>query len=167
MLEFVPTKKQIKLAKSLAFDLGRLKNSITKGSGNIAGFLGEIVCAEYFGAEIKDTYDYDLLKDELRIDVKTKRCNSEPKSNYFCSVADYNTKQDCHVYLFCRVLNDLSKVWILGWEYKDEFYRKATFSKKGLVDPSSPPNYIFRFRADCYNLEINYLQKPQELLCHT
>ena len=38
---------------------------------------------------------------------------------------------------------------------KDEYFKKATFLKKGDVDPSN--NYTVR--ADCYNLKINELQE--------
>lgn len=43
MIEVETTPEQINQAIQMANDLGKLNNSITKGSGNIAGFLGEIV----------------------------------------------------------------------------------------------------------------------------
>ncbi len=76
-----------------AREMGKLNNSITKGDGNIAGFLGEEIANEVIGGKITNTYDYDIIDDDgLRYDVKTKRCTSEPKGYYECSVAAYNTK---------------------------------------------------------------------------
>ena len=47
---------------------------------------------------------------------------------------------------------DLVMPDILG---KDEYFKKASFLKKGDVDPSN--NYTVR--ADCYNIKINELQE--------
>ena len=43
--------------------------------------------------------------------------------------------------------------WFLGSMGHDEYYNKATFLKKGDVDPSNN----FTVRADCYNLKIEEL----------
>ena len=154
MIEVEITEKMKKRAWRKAREMGKLKNSITKGDGNIAGFLGEEVANQIICGKITNTYDYDIVDDcDIRYDVKTKRCTSEPKDKYECSVAAYNTKQDCDGYAFVRVLNDFSIGWFLGVLTKQDYFDKATFLKKGDVDPSN--NYTVK--ADCYNVRIDEL----------
>lgn len=88
--------------------------SITGGTSNVVGAIGEVIVADIIGATEVNTVNYDLVKDGNRIDVKTKRCNTRPQPNYDCSVASHGTKQDCDSYVFVRILTDLSKAWILG-----------------------------------------------------
>ena len=52
-------------------------------------------------------------------------------------------------------LNDFSKGWYLGVLTKEDYYDKATFLRKGDVDPSN--NYTVK--ADCYNVRIDELAK--------
>ena len=68
----------------------------------------------------------------MRIDVKTKRCNTKPLPNYDCSVALHGTKQDCDAYVFVRILTDLTKAWILGGISKHNFYKKPLCTEKGM-----------------------------------
>tara|TARA_R100001509_G_C4748281_1_gene175469 strand:+ start:83 stop:568 length:486 start_codon:yes stop_codon:yes gene_type:complete len=154
MIELEVSGDQFIRARKKAIDMGRIANSITNGGGNLAGFIGEIVVTDYIGAKEQNTYDYDIVdKIGNKIDVKTKRCNSEPKVNYDCSIAAHGTKQKCDMYVFVRVLNDFSKAWILGKIMKDEYFEKAKYHKKGELDPDNK----FRFKADCYNVKIHQL----------
>ena len=114
--------------------LGILRGSITGGTSNVVGAIGELVVADSINAKQINTYDYDLVKDGMRIDVKTKRCNTKPLPNYDCSVALHGTKQDCDAYVFVRILTDLTKAWILGGISKHNFYKEATLYRKGDVD---------------------------------
>lgn len=147
-------------ASILANDLGELRNSITGGAGNIIGFIGETLLGQYLGIEPVHSYDYDfVLPDGRTVDVKTKATTVMPKADYDCSVAAYNTKQKCDIYLFCRVLNNLSKGWILGWVPREEFYERAERLNKGFLDKSNG----FRVKANCYNIKINELYDVEKL----
>ena len=165
MIEVEIDKFLLKMARQKAEEMGKLNNSITKGDGNIAGFLGEFIAAQEIGAEISNTYEYDLLVGPTTIDVKTKRCTSKPRDFYECSIAAYNTKQKCDVYVFTRLLwlkampKAWERGWLLGWLPKKEYFEKATFLKKGQVDPSN--NYTVK--ADCYNLKISCLNDMESL----
>lgn len=157
-----------------ARELGVLNNSIMKGEGNLVGFLGEEIVGNYLGTDTNNTYDYDLIYnyidltlrgkflnkygDSIKIDVKTKSCTSEPKSNYNVTVSSSNTFQKCDIYVFTRVLNSSESGWILGWYDKEQFYKDATFREVGERDGN------FTFRHDCYNLPINKLNNISELL---
>jgi len=154
MIELEVSSDQFVRARKKAIDMGRLANSITNGGGNLAGFIGEIVVTDYLKATEKNTYDYDIV-DKLnnKIDVKTKRCNSEPKSHYDCSIAAHGTKQKCDMYIFVRVLNNFSKAWILGQITKDKYFEKATYHKKGDLDDDNK----FKYKTNCYNVRISDL----------
>lgn len=149
------TPEMLTKAINKAKEMGQLNNSITRGQGNIAGFVGEEVARHVLDGEESNTYDYDLItKKGLRIDVKTKRTSVKPKDYYECSVAALNTKQDCDYYAFVRVHNDMHTAWFLGVYPKEEYYKDATFLKKGEVDSSNN----FTVKSDCYNLPISSLK---------
>jgi hypothetical protein len=159
MIEVEITEKMKKRAWRKAREMGKLKNSITKGDGNIAGFLGEEVANQIICGTITNTYDYDIVDDcNIRYDVKTKRCTSEPKDKYECSVAAYNTKQDCDYYTFVRVEyknKRWGRAWFLGAYHKDSYFTDAKFLKKGQLDPDNG----FKVKADCYNMPISKLEE--------
>jgi len=158
MIEIVPTKQQIKEARLISSGNG-LQGSITQGGGTAAGALGEVIVRDLLGYTQINTAHYDLYTDQgVRIDVKTKRCNSRPQSHYECSITAHGTNQKCDEYIFVRVLNNLQRAWILGRISKDEYFAKAVRHKKGDLDESNG----FTFKADCYNLPISELWKIKQ-----
>ena len=176
MILLLPTPEQIDNAQRRERELtdfvksrsgkGHLNNSILSGKGTLAGMVGEEMSKSiYTGWEPSAgdaLFHYDLL-DLLhlgRVEVKTKQCTSEPRPDYNCSVAASNIKQQCDYYLFVRTLMDFSKVWILGFMPKEQFYRDSYFGKRGTIDPASNQNW--RFRWDCYNMPISQLIPPPE-----
>lgn len=166
MIQTTITNDILNEARNKSKEMGVLRNSITRGGGNVYGFAGELVACRYLqDAVVRNTHDYDLVmpkeKSWFKIDVKTKKVTSAPKDAYLCSVADYNTKQECDAYLFTRVKDDFSYAWLLGWMLKHEFYKKAKLYKEGEIDPGG--NGKWRFRADCFNIEISKL-RPIETL---
>ena len=155
-----PTEDQKKLAKKLAKEMGSIKNSITKGEGNAAGFLAEIVVADLLGAQKKSTKDYDLItKEGKTVDVKTKRTNVPPKSYYECSIAKTSLHQNCDYYVFTRCLPD-GTLYILGDFEQDAYFVKARKLEKGQQDGDN--NFIVK--ADCFNLPISELTNELCLL---
>lgn len=152
-------KEDIELARKMSDNMGALNNSITKGQGNIIGFLGEIIVAQYLDITLNNTYDYDLIYNDKKIDVKSKKVSSPPRDYYECSVAALNTKQKCDLYVFTRIKNDLSEGWILGCLEKEKYLTASTFLKKGSIDPDNN----WKVSTDCYNLPINKLKNIEEL----
>lgn len=141
-------------ASNKAEKLGILKKSILQGKGNSAGIVGEIVVRNYIGATQEESYDYDLSKDGITYDVKTKQVTTTPKPNYECSIAEYQLKQDCDRYVFTRVNLSDNTCWILGWINKDEFFEKAKLIKQSEVDQSNG----WQAKVSCYNLPISELK---------
>ncbi len=154
MQEIEITLDMIDKARVKAKDMGRLNNSILQGRGSVAGFIGEQIALHCLGGTWENTYEYDIiLPDGSKVDVKTKQTSVTPLPEYDCSVANFNTKQECDMYAFVRVKGDLTVGWYLGSVTKEEYFKKARFMKKGDIDPSN--NY--KVRADCYNLTIKEL----------
>jgi len=154
MIEIEITKEMMEEAKKKSNELGVLRNSISKGSGNLAGFLGELLANKVLGGTIENTYEYDIiLSNGKTVDVKTKKCNTTPKSNYECSVSAFNTKQKCDMYCFVRVKDDNTKGWVLGLYDKNKYFTDSKFLRKGDIDPDN--NYVVR--SDCFNIKINKL----------
>lgn len=152
-------KQAIKESKQM----GALRESITKGKGNVAGFIGELAVHSIIGGEHKPTFEYDIIRPDGKYDVKTKRCTSTPMPHYECSIADFNPNQKCDFYIFTRVLEDYKTCWVLGYLPKTEYLEKARFCRKGEVDEKSDLGWTFK--ADCYNLEIDKLRNVYDLRC--
>ena len=123
------------------------------------GAIGETVLIDYLnGKEVEvidnregqDATKYDLLVNGKKVEVKTKDRTVAPKPYYECSVADFNTEQDCDEYAFVSVLNNMKEAWYLGKISKSDFYKAAVFHKKGEVDPAND----FTFKADCFNIPV-------------
>ena len=159
ILELKPTDAQVIKAQMMSDEMGILKNSITKGKGNVIGFLGEIVLSDHFKWPQANTYDYDLITAEGKtVDVKSKQCRSIPQPHYECSISSYNTKQQCDYYAFTRIKSDYSVLWFAGLMPKELYFTQATKKHKGEVDPSNG----FTFKSDCFNLPLSALQEYNE-----
>ena len=175
-LMLIPTDSQIEAARAREQEMreiltarngrGHLRNSITEGEGTLAGFVGEELVRSHYNwlasEGAPDVFHYDVL-DPLwlgRIDVKTKRCTSAPRPEYNCSIAATSIKQQCDYYAFVRVLNDLSRAWLLGFMPKRDFFSAgvAQFYARGDLDPASDRGW--RFRWDCYNVPVSALITP-------
>ncbi len=155
--------KQQKERARVRFEFDRLQNSIMEGGGNLAGALGEIIVHDVFterGFKVLDqsTFDYDLIINNYKIDVKTKKIGSElvPSGDFSCNVAKYNTTQKCDFYFFVAVTEDYKKAFLYGYIKPEEFYQKAKFYKEGEKKEK------FVFRCDSYEMktkELNQFQK--------
>lgn len=155
MIEVVVTGDMLVEARDKAAEMGRLRNSIINGAGNIAGFIGEAIAQQVMGGVLANTYEYDLiLCNGKTVDVKTKQTSVKPLETYECSIAGLNTKQECDYYAFVRVKNDFSVGWFLGVYEKQQYMIDSVFLKKGTIDPDN--GYVVR--SDCYNLKINQLK---------
>jgi|TARA_Y100000310_G_C20098893_1_gene541770 hypothetical protein len=163
MIEIKLSQNIINKCRSRAKDIGKLKNSITRGKGNLAGIIGEYIVHKHLkNSKWENTYDYDLIHKNKKIDVKSKRCNSPPLDFYECSIAETSLHQECDEYVFVRILNDFTKAWILGRMTQKKYFKTARKMIEGQVDPSNN----FTVKTNCYNIPIKELndlpvaQKP-------
>jgi|DEB0MinimDraft_12_1074336.scaffolds.fasta_scaffold04297_2 hypothetical protein len=153
MIEVQITNSMRETAHDMSSEMGILSRSITRGQGNVYGFLGELVALDVLGGIHQNTMDYDILVDGSKIDVKTKKTTVKPKPDYDCSVADLTRKQNCDYYAFVRVLSDQSVGWFLGVKKAEQYFTDARYIKKGDYDNSNG----FTARANCYNMPISAL----------
>lgn len=161
MIEVITSPGMREWAQQMADDLGVLRNSITHGESNIFGKLGELVALDVLGGEFADTYDYDIvLPNGLRVDVKTKGRAVRPQPHFDCTVAAFNTRQQCDAYVFASVMKDLSRGWVVGWYPKDAFYKDARFFEKGEYDERNK----WRCSADSYSIPIEKLRPIKDLI---
>lgn len=161
MIEIKINPKCIDVATKESIRLGKLNNSITKGEGNIAGIIGEMMVSYYLKIKRENTYEYDLISPDLKkYDVKTKRCSYKPESNFTVSVCALNITQKCDGYIFVRINNNLSIGWILGYMPKIEYFNNAKFCKKDDIDPDGNG---WKFKEDCYNMYIKDLNDINQL----
>lgn len=163
MIEIKITDNQLERASAHYGELKDkiLNGSITKGQGNIYGALGEIIVHDLYQkvyeVKFENNYDYDLVIDGDRVDVKTKRTTVKPNSNYNCSISAFNTRQKCDFYVFVRITEDKRTAYVLGYKKKKAFFKQAVFGKKGEVDPDGNGSWVFK--DDCYNLKIKKLKQ--------
>ena len=153
MIELKITGESLDAANKL-FEFKKLNNSITEGGGNFAGALGEVLVCDYFKGEQKNTFDYDLIINNKKIDVKTKRFTEKfkPNNKWNLNIPDFNTTQACDYYCFVGMADDYKRAFLYGFIEKVKFYEIATFGKAGAIDPNG--NGSWKFRADCYNILI-------------
>ena len=161
MVEIPFTQEMVDSAKKKAKIMGSINNSILKGRGNFAGFLGEEAVASYIKANIisfdegENKYGHDLNKNGKRIEVKTKRRTVKPRLNYDVSVAATSKhqadKKGLDVYIFTSIQfdgNEPKKIWIIGQKDRDAYFKEARFIKKG--EPEGDNGFIARI--DMYNM---------------
>lgn len=159
MIKINITTANLEAARKRAAPIGQNSKKIQSGS-EIHGILGEQLFMDNYGGTLIDSFNYDVDHPRIgKIDIKTKKCNSEPKPDYYATVAAYQIdKDECEYYAFYRVHSKLRDAWFLGIISKKEFVKKATFLKKGQKDGA------FTVKADCYNLKISELKEISEYL---
>ena len=156
------TNEQRERAKKL-YSFDKLNGSFTEGEGNKYGAIGEIIVFDYHknkGFDVnnkiigKDKYEYDLIINEFKVEIKTKRTRFYPQGRFLCSISNHNINQECDFYFFVRVLEDMRTGFLLGYKSKDDFFKNAQFNEKGSTDVNG-----WVFKADCWNLPVKDLDK--------
>ena len=164
MLQLPVDDKIIREATEWAENLGGIYNSITRGDGNYAGRLGELALAKHLGVEVEDHKDYDLIYNDSKVEVKTKRRATKPKPNYTVNIASTSRHQKPDTYAFLSLeysdrdsaghYSDLLKIWLCGYKDADQFFEEAEFWPKGTPDPP-----FFKTHRDMYVMKIGELDE--------
>jgi hypothetical protein len=162
MLQLPFDNKMIREATDWAENLGGIYNSITRGDGNYAGRLGELALAKHLNVEVEDHKDYDLIYNDSKVEVKTKRRATKPKSNYTVNIAETSKHQKPDKYAFLSLeyadrdsggnYSDLQYIWLCGYKSAEQFFEEAEFWPKGTPDPP-----FFKTHRDMYVLTIGEL----------
>jgi len=99
-------------------------------------YLGEIV------GEGPDNGDF-RARIGLIIDVKTQDNKFTPQVDWRCEVTDEQIGRPADIYVFCklRIVNNVHTLFIVGWEYEEEFRKIAIYRKKGDLLRGKPVHY--------------------------
>ena len=164
-MKIIPHNRQmLKEAREWASSVGGIKNSITKGEGNIAGRLGELAVSKYLGVPIEDAVDYDLIYKGERLEVKTIRRSVPPKPSYAANVSISSAHQSPDRYVFVSIEYDkrvkgkyvkLLNVWLCGDKDAEEYMEQAYLEKRGKTNPFTG----FVALRDQYVVEIKDLDQ--------
>ena len=107
----------------------------SEGKRLMYGYLGEIVVMDYFGVEDVDDYEYDIIIDGDKVDVKTISCKFKPPGHYLAAInsceIDGEHRQNADKYIFVRIREDCKVAWILGFIECDRFFQMSKFLNKG------------------------------------
>lgn len=134
---------------------------LDKGSGQYVGLLGEIAFGiflrDFEGLEFKhcgfNSYDFDFIVEGVKVDVKTKACNTIPLPHYTVHITDSQRDRDCDVYVFCRASTSI--LYLLGWMEKQDFWS----SQYGLdIKRGEPDEDGFIQKADARTMRIEDLK---------
>jgi hypothetical protein len=155
MIEFTITKQQIVRAEML-YKFNCLNNSIRQGEGNLIGAIGEIVVFDHYtkiGRNVVHAQDfnYDLLIEGFKIEVKTQENRSIPSPVYTCHVPDYNSTQECEFYCFVFIHPDMTKGWLAGHISRSKFHQIKQLKKEGEIGFSKP------FKCDTWIVQVKNL----------
>jgi len=142
MIEFDITQDQRDRAMKL-YKFNELKNSIRQGEGNVIGALGEILVFDHYtkiGRNVVHAQDFnfDLLIEGFKIEVKTQENRSIPSPVYTCHVPDYNSTQECEFYCFVFIHPNMTKGWLAGHISRSRFHQIKRLKKKGEIGFSKP-----------------------------
>jgi hypothetical protein len=139
-----------------------LDHSITDGRGSAHGHLGEhLIHIRLPGSDWTPTYDYDLVVEGHTVDVKTQRCASQPQPHFMCNIPAYQSHQRCEYYVFVRMLEDMSRAWLVGGIRKERFFELSEFRRAGEVSPQRIDGWTFK--EDCYNVAISKLGRLRSM----
>jgi hypothetical protein len=106
-------------------------------------------------------YNSDYEINGYTIELKTKTINCEPQGHYDVGTTRISLAQ---IYMFSRVWDEASVLYLCGWIPTDEFKAKSIFRPKGSFVKNSSESE-FTCLSDEYLLSINELKQPLELIC--
>lgn len=133
--------------------------SLIKGNSLMEGLLAEIVFEETFpDAERCNTFDYDFLWRNEKIDIKSKTViNGEniPRAEYVLTIPEYSLNiQKCDKYVCIYNNKQYTLSWIVGMISKEQYKQMAVLRKKGDIDERNN----FEFYENKFELTIDKLE---------
>lgn len=165
MIVINTTPEQRTLARADSKKMGVLHNSFSRGRGNLAGNIGEILVLDHIGGERVGAklFTHDIvLPTGIKVDVKTTLAAGPPEPHYVARV--YGSEKDkeklctkCDVYYFVRCNQQGTLATIVGWLPAREFIERATFLPRGHVNPDDNKLTF----SDEYSLPISELISPK------
>jgi hypothetical protein len=138
----------------------RLDKKNQKKTGYLAETAAKYAFSKlkYYENELGESEKYDLIgKNNVTFDVKACGCNSKPRVEY---VGNVYTSQKClsDIFIFSRVKNDFTKVWITGFIGRQEYQKESKIMKKGHDGAN------FQYEEPRYEMKYKDMFSPKLLL---
>jgi len=104
---------------------------------------------------------HDINFNWLKIDVKTMWRKTDVKLNYVNNLIWLQKNYDVDIYIFCSYNFKKSELTICWWITKEEFFKKASFYKKGQKRYRFDWTY-FITKADLYEIKNSKLNQVKD-----
>ena len=150
---------------SLNFNRTEMSKFGSDKKRTLIGYIGEYMVMDFLDVKNEiDDFDYDIIYNGMKVEIKTISCKFKPFSHYLCTVNSHSLhgihKQNADYYIFTRIINDLSKGWILGFIKCTDFFKRGKFNKKG----SNIVSGITFSKANATTLPIYKLDSIKKML---
>ena len=107
----------------------------SEGKRIFEGYIGEVVVMDYYGVGDIDDYEYDIIINEINVDVKTISCKFKPTPDFLAVVNSCEIqgehRQKADSYIFVRIREDYEVAWIVGYMMCERFFDLSIFVEKG------------------------------------
>ena len=107
----------------------------SEGKRILEGYIGEVVVMDYYGVGDIDDYEYDIIINEIKVDVKTISCKFKPTPDFLAVVNSCEIqgehRQKADSYIFVRIREDYEVAWIVGYMMCERFFDLSIFVEKG------------------------------------
>jgi hypothetical protein len=119
-------------AAQRSMTMGRLRNSATDGDRNMTGFVGEEAFKAKFPDAIpKDHYDYDFLRNERTIDVKSRIGYDKFSKDFNWAIPLSKQEFKADRYFFIVVHHQLKIAKLCGFFTRKDMSEKTCFIHAG------------------------------------
>lgn len=117
------------------------------------GYLAEAaIIHAYPEISYAESHSVDfILKNSDTIDSKAQGCNGKPLPHYSATLYEEQKNRATDYYIFSRVKNDFSAVWICGIISKKKFFKIAQLKKAGTQTNN------FTYDQSRYEIQYNQL----------
>lgn len=123
------------------------------------GYLAEMgVVVVFPKLEFSKDPKVDFVFNGITFDVKAQGCNSAPALNFAGTLYEDQAGREVDFYIFTRVKNDFTKVWITGFASKEQFFKLAK------LIPAGTQNNNFTYDQSRYEIEYSKLTKPKQFM---
>lgn len=130
---------------------------LDKDKQRITGYLAEAAIKHFCGMDYSDEDSVDFKHNGVTFDSKAQGCNSKPKEYFVATLYEEQKRRNVDYYIFSRVKNDWTKVWICGFASKEDFFKKAKLIQAGTK------NNNFTYDQSRFEIEYKKLDSIEQL----
>ena len=125
----------------------------------MTGYLAEVSIHNIFPSfKYSENYVVDFIRQNNTFDSKAQGCNTKPLNYFSATLYEEQKHRNVDYYIFSRVKNDFSIVWICGIISKKKFFRIADLKKSG----TKTSNFVYD--QSRYEIEYSKLGNIQDFI---